>query len=551
MGHRNEVIRAFQAALGEDRVLSGGASFERFAQTTLPTAPRPLAVIRPQSRDEVVAAVSVAGEHEVPLYPISRGKNWGYGDACAVLAGQVIVDLSRMDAITAFDDALGTIVIEPGVTQGQLFDFLVAQGGRWWMDASGSGMGASVLGNSVERGFGHTPYGDHYANTASFEVVLADGSVVNTGLGDLAGPKLAASFKWGLGPAVDGIFTQSNLGIVTRATLWLMPKPERCDGFVIQIKDETQFPELIERLRPLRQAGVIQSNLHIANDLRALSSKGPYPWEAMDEAVPLSPEMRARLRSEAGLGAWAAIGGIYGTKAQVKANRKAMKAALKGLTRPLFFTERMLATGERFIRWRRRGGRDAGGLGAMVDVARPTFNLQKGEPSDEFLKSSRWRSRSARSANSLDPLDANSGFYWVSPLSAMTGAEGKGLLDLIQPILVEHGFEPMITVTLLNGRAMVFVTTIYYDRSSADESTRARACHDELMTAILDAGHPPYRAGIEGMRFLDQAADGRGGAYWDLVGRLKDSLDPKGIFAPGRYDPRSARQGAPKPATED
>src|SRR3546814_6231657 len=81
----------------------------------------------PATQAEVVAAVKTAAQHCVPLYPISRGKSWGYGDACPVTAGNVILDLSRMNRIREVDPALAYAVIEPGVTQGQLSEHLRAR----------------------------------------------------------------------------------------------------------------------------------------------------------------------------------------------------------------------------------------------------------------------------------------------------------------------------------------------------------------------------------------------------------------------------------------
>ncbi len=58
------------------------------------------------------------------------------------------------------------------------------------------------------------------------EVVLADGDFVRTGMGALPGAGTWQQFKYGMGPLVDGLFSQSNFGIVTKMGFWLMPQPE-------------------------------------------------------------------------------------------------------------------------------------------------------------------------------------------------------------------------------------------------------------------------------------------------------------------------------------
>jgi len=77
--------------------------------------------------------------------PNIRGKNWGYGDACAPSNGQVIVDLRHMNRINIVDEKLAYAVIEPGVTQGQLFQFLQDNHPGLWMDATGAGPSASLV----------------------------------------------------------------------------------------------------------------------------------------------------------------------------------------------------------------------------------------------------------------------------------------------------------------------------------------------------------------------------------------------------------------------
>src|SRR3989338_2830981 len=58
------------------------------------------AAVAPGSAEEVQAIVRLANEHNIPLWPISRGKNFGYGSAAPVLSGSVVLDMSRMKKIS-------------------------------------------------------------------------------------------------------------------------------------------------------------------------------------------------------------------------------------------------------------------------------------------------------------------------------------------------------------------------------------------------------------------------------------------------------------------
>ena len=117
-------VAAWSAALGERWVSAASEVLDRYGRTTGTHAHRPVAVLHPESTSQVQRVVAIAAEHEIPVYPISRGKNWGYGDAAPVGPGQAVIVLGRMNQIVEVDAKLGYAVIEPGVTQGQPTDRL-------------------------------------------------------------------------------------------------------------------------------------------------------------------------------------------------------------------------------------------------------------------------------------------------------------------------------------------------------------------------------------------------------------------------------------------
>ena len=110
---------------------------------------------------------------------------------------------------------------------------------------TGAGPDASVLGNVVERGFGHTPYGDRFLHSCGMEVVLADGRVLKTGFGAYENAKARHVHRWGIGPSLDGLFTQSNFGIVTKMTVWLVPAPEACQAFAFSIPNDEDMEKIV------------------------------------------------------------------------------------------------------------------------------------------------------------------------------------------------------------------------------------------------------------------------------------------------------------------
>jgi len=530
-------LATWEKLLGPSHVLCDESTLDEYSKTTLPHGTRPRAVLRPGSTAEVSRLVAVADEHRVPLYPISRGKNWGYGDRCAVTDGQVIVDLSRMNRIVEVNPELGYAVVEPGVTQGQLYQHLRENSIPLWLDGTGAGPDASIVGNTLERGFGHSPYGNRFEHICGMEVVLADGRLLRTGFGAYENARAARVFPAGIGPWLDGLFTQSNLGIVVRMGIWLMPAPAVCQGFALKVRGEDQIAGIVEALRPLRLMGVVRSTVHIANDLRVISARRRYPWELTGGATPLPDYVRRRLRKEAGLGAWNVMGGLYGTRETVAAARKTVRRAFRGVARVHFF-------GPRKLKWGLKAAKFAARLGIgqqMVETlhnVESAYELLRGEPVSEHLEGVFWRSRRRPDDHAPNPTDA--GVYWLSPVLPMTASHCREVLDLVEPIFREHRFEPLVTMTSVTDRALVCVLSVCYDKEDPEDTARAAACYEALFDAVTRRGYLPYRSGIQSMGKLGRGSE----TYWEIVGRLKAALDPRAIFAPGRYQPTQvASQG--------
>ena len=532
----DEAVRCWGDVLRGDQVLAGSEERDQYARRTAASAGnRPGAILLPESVEQVRQIVKIASQFSVPLYPISRGKNWGYGAACAPTPGQVIVDLQRMKRIVEVNATLGYAVIEPGVTQGHLSDHLEKHAPDLWMDSTGAGLGASLVGNTLDRGFGHTRYGDHFLNTCGMEVVLADGRVLNTGFGHYPNAKAHRAYRYGVGPFLDGLFGQSNYGIVTQIGLWLMPKPQAFSAFFFSARNDEDLAGLVDALAPLRMAGLLQSTIHVANDLRVLSSRTRYPGPLDGERMTLPVEVRQKLRDQHGIGAWNGLGAIYGTKKTVKAVAGEVTRALRGY-RLKFVDDRKLATAKRLRDWLICLGMKSGAakLSELLDLIEPVYGLLKGKPTDEPLAGAGWRVRASTPPQPIDPLDAHAGLIWVSPVLPTRGLEAKQLMSLIEPIYIKYGFEALVTFTMITERAMVCVTNLSFDKRDAKEVIRAQACYEELIESLIEAGHIPYRTGPGGYEKLITCQPS---VFWDVAGQIKHALDPKGIISPGRYVP--------------
>ena len=525
-------LAAWREALGPAHVDTADPTRDRYARSTQAAATRPLAVLRPGSTADVQAAVRVARDHGVALYPVSGGINWGYGDACAPTEHQVVLDLGRMNEVHEVDVDLGYAVIGPGVTQGQLHDYLAARELPLWTDVTGAGLRGSIVGNTLERGFGHTPYGDHFGHSAGYDVVLGTGELVRTGFGHYAAARARYVYKPGVGPALDGLFAQSNLGVVVRMGVWLMPRPRHMRAFAFTIDDPAGVGAAVDAVRELRLAGVVDSVVHVGNDLRVAAARRRYPREAAGGHA-LDPDARRAMRRELGLGSWNGSGALYGSRAMTRAAAREVRRVLGPHTsRLLFFDDRTarLARGVQRVAARLGiGGSRIERLGA-VDSA---LGLLKGIPSDHYLRGAGWRAREAPRADTLDPLDNRWGFNWYAPIVPARGADVAAYNDLCEATFAEFDLEPQVTVVFVSPRAVCCVTTVSYERADVAEAARGQACYEALAERAMAAGFPPYRTSAHAMDALARGSEG----FWPVAARLKRALDPDGVLAPGRYAP--------------
>jgi 4-cresol dehydrogenase (hydroxylating) len=539
-------IRDWKALLGAEHVSVDLPQLEQASTATFSTRARVLAILRPDSREAIQELLRIATTHKVPVYPVSSGKNWGYGSRVPPRDG-VLVDLRRMNRILDYSEELGYVTVEPGVTQRQLHNFLAAKGSRLWMDATGASPDCSLVGNTMERGFGHTPMGDHCSHVCGLEVVLGSGDVIETGFARFDNSRTGALGRWGVGPSLDGLFSQSRLGIVTRMTIWLMPAPERFEAFFFSCRKEGSLAAVMDALRPLRMNGTLRSVSHIANDYKVLAGTSQYPWDETAGRTPLEGDAMSRIRRRLGLGYWNGSGGLYGTPAQVKDARRQLRRALAGtVDRLVFVNDRKLRLMRRLAGpFRLMTGWD---IGETLKVLGPVYGLLKGVPTEVPMTSAYWRKKTPP-PSAMDPDRDGCGLLWSSPVLPNIGAHAETVAGEVTRLLLSHQFEPQMSISMATERTLICVVTISYDRDVAGEDERAKRCYRALNERMLALGYPPYRWSV-----LSGEMSAEPTGFDRAVEAIASSFDPLGILAPGRYQavrPGGERAPGEVPASAD
>ena len=486
------------------------------------------AVVLPGSTAEVQGVVAVANQHGLTLYPFSRGRNWGLGSRLPARDGSLLVDLSRMQRIREVNAELGYAVVEPGVTQRQLHAYLVEHGLPLALNVIGSALDSSLLGNALERGIGY--FATRAGSLSGLEVVLGNGTLLKTGFAHYPQAQTSHVYKHGIGPGLDGLFYQSNFGIVCSAGIELIRRHGRHRSAVLRIQHESQLPGLVEAVADLRRREVLRMVVHIGNRARTYCTLAPLVYEQMGSGR--TREGAERLLEQEGFGPWSAVAGWSGTPAEVRAVEKEVVRVMRGKADITFLDDQRLARAERLLNglrflpgaWRK---------GMILKAMAPIYGLSHGIPTDAALKSVYWASGllPPEGVDPLDPDQGESGQLYFLPMLPLSGAVAAEAVAMVQREVESHRLVAPMTLNMLDDRCLEIVLSLAFRRDRPDEQERAHQCLARLEDQFMKRGWPPYRVGLQSLNRMVQAGD----PFWETARSIKRALDPNGVIAPGRY----------------
>ena len=532
-GDLEEALLAWRAVLGDQYVITDDARLAAANAATYATTQRAAGIIEPASVEDIQACLRIANQFHVSVYPISTGKNWGYGSRVPAQDGSVIMALHRMNGILELSEELAYVTVEPGVTMKQLYEFLIAKESRLMVPATGSAPTTSLIGNALERGLVVGPHSDRFGQTCGLEVVLPTGAIVHTGFERFAHARAGKVCEWGVGPAFSGMFSQSSFGVVTKMTFWLNRVPQNFLFCSIGFKDSKDLPRLIDTLRELRLDGILDpgmSCLGLWNDYKLISERlGTYPWEMSGDKTPLPDNLRRDLSRHFGGVSWLGTIMLYcPSRACVRAHRKLLRQYLQHCVDQMHFADDRTT---KIPKWLWRPYYWFTGF----DV-RPVLELDTspllGVP-NEFgsMITVYWRKKRLLPPNP-DPDRDRCGVLWCGPVFPLVGDEVEFGVHTVADCCLKHGFEPSIALLIHGRRKLSLVYGIIYDREVLSDDEHAHQCFEEITETLGARGYFPYRLGVHSMNALPASRDG----YPELYEHIKATLDPNHIMAPGRYE---------------
>ena len=472
-----------------------------------PSLHAPSAAVAPKNVEQVQGVLAIARKRRIPIWTVSTGRNLAYGAAAPHKAGCIVLDLKRMNRILEVNEKHAYAVCEPGVSYFDLYHHLQKIGSKLWIDCAAPGWGG-VVGNLMDRGVGYTPYGEHFMWQCGMQVVLADGTVVETGMGGQAGSNTTQTYRYGRGPWVDGMFTMANFGVVTRLGIQLMPEPPGYRPYLVTIPEDDDVHQVTEIIRPLKLALLIP-NAAVTVELNLEASVAVSRAQYYGGEGPLPESARKKIMQDLNVGKWNFYGALYGPEKLMDNNWKVIEENFRQVKGAKFHFEK-----------------DKGQEAAFGYRAK----LMRGIPNMTEFGILNWV-----------PNGAHVGF---SPMAAVDGETALKQYRFARDLAHRHGFD-YTGEYIVGWRDMHHVFVIFYSRDNADQKKRVY----ELMNAMIDEaakhGYGEYRTHLDFMDRIAGTYNWNDGALMRFSNRIKDTLDPDGILSPGKSGiwPRDMRGG--------
>lgn len=233
-------LQELQALFGEKRVLWQEHDLYSYSFDASFGLYKPDAVVQPLTTQEVASLVRFANVHLIPLTP--RGHSSCLSGGPLPVQGGVVVDMTHMNQMLVVDEEDLVAVVSPGVLTGQIHKAAEFKGLMYPPDPSSAHI-STIGGNLAENSGG--PRGLKYGVTKDYviglEVVTPTGDIIRTG-----GRTVKNVTGYDLTKLIVG--SEGTLGIITEATLRLIPKPLATETMMAIFDDLVQCGKAISKI---------------------------------------------------------------------------------------------------------------------------------------------------------------------------------------------------------------------------------------------------------------------------------------------------------------
>jgi glycolate oxidase/D-lactate dehydrogenase len=304
-GIKKSPLERLRAALGKEAVDTSLVQRKLYSYDATPIPVErsvPSAVLFPRSHEDVVKIVEICYEENIPMFP--RGAGSGLtGGAVPTSERGVVISFEKMNAFS-IDEENATAIAQPGVVTADL-QREVERRGLFYPPDPSSFKYSTIGGNIAENAGGPRclKYGVTREFVLGLKAVIKEGKVIETGnpiLKDVAGYDITKLM----------VGSEGTLGLITEATLKLIPKPQATTTALAVFRDL----ELVGRaVTKIMTSGIFPSALEFM-DREAIKAVESY------KPAGLPPDAEAILLIE-----------VDGTPSSVKEQIGEVKALLEGI----------------------------------------------------------------------------------------------------------------------------------------------------------------------------------------------------------------------------
>ena len=261
----SEAIKSqFEQFVGKENVEVSKAALLAYSYDATPGfQSMPNCIVSPRNANEVAAVVKLCNEHKIPIVPRGSGTNLSAGTT--PLKGGVVLLFKHMDRIIEIDEENLTMTVQPGVITAHIIA-AAEKIGLFYPPDPGS-MHISTIGGNINENAGGLrglKYGVTRDYVMGLEIVLPNGEIIHTGgklAKDVAGYDLTRLF----------VGSEGTLGVVTAATLKLIPKPETKKTMLALFDDletsaESSFAIIANRIIPATLEFLDQQTVKVVED---------------------------------------------------------------------------------------------------------------------------------------------------------------------------------------------------------------------------------------------------------------------------------------------
>ncbi|WP_131783706.1 FAD-binding oxidoreductase [Legionella gresilensis] len=524
-----KLIKAWIKLLGkenilidEEKLISYRVSCLRSPHTNL------VCTLLPSSVKSLSACLKLANKYRIPVHPISRGKNYGYGSLGPYQGPSVVMDLRYLNQVIECNKHFGYVLVEPGVTFKQLYHYIAKHAPNYKLSAFGGSSEASLVGNALERGVGKGVQGNREASSEIVEVVLSNGDTVSIKDYLACSDKTALLQHSTTGMNLSPLFFQSNLGIVTKMVIWLEPIPEYMHIITFSVAREKQLKCLLLTLKDLTKKNLLTPVYSFYNDIRLIISSGS---RLLDYQQSSFKEIRKNivldLKKKYGreIGAWNSSFSVSSScleEGELKV--RLIKEKFRKLTKFLIVDVITKKEAKKLIKMSLENEH-------CVKESDFKFLFNLGYTNDYDQQSLYWRMPRSIKKNTT-PSEDGCGLLWFVPKLPFYVPEIINFFEILKKIALQYQRKLPITFQFKTAHLVYAIIPITFNQHDKQSVLEAYEYYNTLLDMACNQGYLPYRIpNISMERFFSTDTPGL-----SLRNKIKYAFDPKGIIAPGHYN---------------